>query len=200
MIKQCVPWCLEGVDLQKSFENIGCDPESLLQVLRSFALNTKPLLEKIARPDREKLADYAAVMHGIKGTGRGIGAAGLGARASVLEKAARAGDFDSVAAGSGLFLDDARRLLENLDALLRKIALENPKPKKAAIDPAVLSALRSACEHYDMDGVDSLMAKIESYEYESDNDTAEWLRTNINVMNFAEIIKKINKREAQHGN
>jgi hypothetical protein len=192
MEKICVPWRLEGVDLQKSFEAIGCDEGSLLQVLRSFETNTKPLLEKIELPDRARLTDYTTIVHGIKGSGFGIGAANLGDSAAALEKAARSGDFEFISSNNSRFIEDARHLLKGLDELFQNIAKENPKPKKDRIDPDDLSALAKACKNYDMDGVDFVMTAIETYDYYSDAETVSWLRENVNIMNFGQILEHIN--------
>jgi signal transduction histidine kinase/FixJ family two-component response regulator/transcriptional regulator with GAF, ATPase, and Fis domain len=189
MTPRIFPWRVEGADLQRGFARFGNDEEAFLQVLRSYAVNTRPLLETAGQVTRESLADYAVVVHGIRGSSRGICADGVGDRAEALEKAANAGDFDFVAANNAAFLDAAARLVDDLDALLRRMT--SPKPKRKQPDRGVLDRLMTACETYDMDGVDAAVAELERYEYESDNGLAAWLKDNVAQMNLAQIQQRL---------
>jgi predicted negative regulator of RcsB-dependent stress response len=135
------------------------------------------------------LADYAVVIHGIKGASRGICADEVGDRAEALEKAAKAGDFDFVTANNTAFQKAAAKLVSDLDALLRDMA--GPKPKRTQPDRGALDRLRTACEAYDMDGVDAAMAELESYEYTSDDGLVPWLKDNVARMNFAQIRERL---------
>jgi hypothetical protein len=42
-----------------------------------------------------------------------------------------------------------------------------------------------------MDGVDSAMMELETYDYESDNELSAWLRENVDKMNFAQIRERL---------
>jgi CheY-like chemotaxis protein len=179
------PGQMEGVDLQRGLERFSNDVEAFLQVLRSYAANTRPLLAAVRGVTRETLADYAVAIHGIKGSSRGICADGVGDRAAALEKAAKAGDFDFVSANNDAFLEAAENLVNDLDALLRQMT--NPKPKRNRPDRDVLDKLMAACEAYDMDGVDAAMAELERCEYESDGGLVAWLREHVDRMNFAQV-------------
>ena len=182
---------LNGLDLKKGLERFGSDEGLFLDVLRSFAANTRPLLESMKNVSKDSLDDYAVTVHGIKGSSRGIFADLIGAAAEELEKAARDGDFGYVAAHNSTFLESAWKLIHDLDGLLAAVDAETQKPIKDRPEAAALSKLRAACEGYDMDGVDAAMEEIESSRYESDNGLAAWLRENVDMMNFQQIVEKI---------
>jgi HPt (histidine-containing phosphotransfer) domain-containing protein len=137
------------------------------------------------------LGEYAITVHGIKGSSRGICAEEVGAKAEALEHAAKDGNYDFVTAHNADFIEAAEVLIAALDDLLRKMAVENPKPRKDKPDSGALSRLLASCEAYDMDGVDAAMAEIEEYDYESDDGLAAWLRVNVDLMNFSQIREKL---------
>jgi signal transduction histidine kinase/FixJ family two-component response regulator len=182
---------LDGVDVQKGFERFNRDINSFLNVLRSYAANTPSFFDSFKDVNKDNLADYAIGVHGIKGSSRGICAEVIGAKAEALEKAARAGDIDFVIANNAELIEAARKLVNDIKDLLGKMASESPKPKKDKPDGQVLSKLIAACEQYNMDEADSAMKEIDNYEYESDDGLAQWLRENVDMMNFSEIKEKL---------
>jgi CheY-like chemotaxis protein len=182
---------IDGINLQKALERFGGDNESLLDVLRSYAVNTKPLLGAAQEVDKDNLAEYAITVHGIKGSSQGIFAEAIGAQAEALEHAAKSGDFAFVSANNPKFLEAAHTLISGLEGVLGKISMDSPKPKKDKPDEAVLAKLLAACDNYDMDGVDAALTEIERYAYENDSGLAAWLRENAELMNFQQIIEKL---------
>jgi HPt (histidine-containing phosphotransfer) domain-containing protein len=182
---------LEGIDTQKGFERFNRDAESFLNILRSYSINTPTILDSIKDVNKDNLADYAIEVHGVKGSSRGICAEAVGAKAEALEKAAKQGDIDFVTANNADLIEAAVKLINRIKDLLNKITAETPKPKKDKPDRLVLSKLLAACEQYNMDEADSAMKEIDSYEYESDEGLALWLRENVEMMNFSEIKEKL---------
>ncbi len=81
---------IAGLDAAKGLERFG-DEKSYTHILRSYAVNVKPLLQSLRTVTRESLAGYAVTVHGLKGSSRNIFALPLGAKAEALEHAARAG-------------------------------------------------------------------------------------------------------------
>ena len=183
------PGQVEGIDLQKGFERFDCDLDSFMEVLRSYATNTRPLLEAARKVSEENLADYAVIVHGIKGSSRGISADLAGDQAEVLEKAAQEGDIGFVTAHNTAFIEALEKLLVGLESLIRRTDLQ--KPKKDKPDSLALKKLLSACEAYDMDAVDAALAEIEAFEYEADEGLAAWLRENVDRMNLTQIKEKL---------
>ena len=47
-----------------------------------------------------------------------------------------------------------------------------------------------------MDGVDEAMEEIEGFDYEADDGLSEWLRDNVDRMNFMQIKEKLSNLPA----
>ncbi|MDR0302229.1 MAG: response regulator [Treponema sp.] len=188
---QNFPAQLDGVDVQKGFERFGCDIESFTNVLRSYAINIPSILDSLREVNRDNLADYAIAVHGIKGSSRGICAEAVGAIAEALEKAAKEGNIEFVNANNAALLEAAGKLINDIKDMLGKMAEENPKPKKDKPDRQVLSKLLAASEQYNMEDADAAMKELENFEYTSDEGLTQWLRENVEMMNFAEIKEKL---------
>jgi len=187
---------IAGLDFDKGLDRFGGDIESYMEVLRSFASNTLPLLESMRKQSSgetpcDDLANYAITVHGIKGSSRGICAASLGDMAEALENAAKAGDLSYVKDNNAAFIEKAEKLIEDLEKFFREKESQIQKPKKDKPDREELSKLLAACDNYQMDEVDAAMAELEKYEYETESDLVLWLRENINQMNFGLIVEKL---------
>jgi len=182
---------IAGLDIKKGIERFGGDKETYINILRSYVVNTRPLLASITKISRDMLADYAIIVHGIKGSSYGIFMEMIGNSAENLEKAAKAGDYDYVFTHNPTFLDAAWKLIHDLENMLSDIDEENPKPEKEKLDGETLSRLLAACEAYDMDAVDAAMADIDNYRYAADNVLVDWLRKNVKMMNFGQIIERL---------
>ncbi|MCL1812761.1 MAG: transporter substrate-binding domain-containing protein [Treponema sp.] len=181
---------IAGIDVDKGIKHFDGNETLYFTMLRSFAVNTRPLLETIKEVSRDSLADYAITVHGIKGSSYGIYADITGSGAEALEKAAKAGDFDFVSANNNAFIETAEKLLDDIENLLGGIAV-NPKPKKEKPDLELLAIILNACKNYDIEKIDAAMAKIDSYEYESDDGLAVWLRDNVDHLDYEQIAERL---------
>ena len=186
---------IDGLDLKKGLERFGGDEESYLQVLRSYAANTRSLLESVKNVTQDNLAKYVITVHGIKGSSYGIHADLAGDKAEALEHASKAGDFNFVSDNNREFADIVGRLLSDLDNMLGAIAADVAKPKKERPDENVLKRILEACKSYDMDTVDAAIAELESYEYDSDGELVAWLWENVQQFNLTEIVEKLSHLE-----
>jgi CheY-like chemotaxis protein len=184
---------VNGLDTKQGLKRFGGDEEVYLDVLKSYALNTPPLLDQLRECSEESLPNYAIVVHGIKSSSRSIGAEPIGARAEALELAAKAGDLALIKEKNDNFIKTLQTLLANLSAVLQEIEGEDSKPQKAEPDAEVLAALLEACQSFDIDGVDKAMAELESYEYESRGELVEWLRAQVKVMGFKQITERLSQ-------
>jgi hypothetical protein len=162
-----------------------------MKILRSYTVNTRSMLEAIQTVGEGSLAGYTVKVHGIKGASNDIFAAKVGRDAENLENAAKAGDFDYIGRHHPAFLETAWAFVERVEAALREIDAENPKPVKDKPDGEVLAKLLAACKRYDMDEADAAMEEIEKNRYESDGGLAEWLRENMDRMDFSKIAEKL---------
>ena len=193
-----VPRFVDGLDFKKGLERFGGDQESFFEVLRSYVLNTPPLLEKLEAAKEDSLPDYAVTVHGIKGSSYSIAAEPVGKLAEALEHAAKAGDSGFVRELHGEFLTLTRQLISELSESLTKMGGEPQKPKKNRPDSEVLERLRAACAAYDMDGTNVAMTELERFDYAVDADLVSWLRQQVDLMEFRKVEEKI-KGQAQRG-
>jgi len=180
-----------GINIQKGLARFGNDDESYIQVLRSFNDNTKPLLAQMRGVAEEKLNDYAIIVHGIKGSVRGMCAETVGNKAEALEHASKAGDWKLVKANNDDLIKLAEKLISDIDALLGRIRAKANITKKDKPDTEELKKLMKACADYDMDAVDEAMTEVDGYEYENDIDLVAWLRANVVQTNFSEIVERL---------
>jgi hypothetical protein len=117
----------------------------------------------------------------------------VGNEAEALEHAAKSGDFAYVNDNNTGFIAKSESLIESIEKLLAGIDSKTSKPRKSSPDKELLSRLVAACEAYDMDAVDEVIAEINAFEYEADDGLAAWLTENVDKMNFAEIIEKLSE-------
>jgi len=182
---------IAGNDIEKGVLRFNGDKDAYLNVLRSFAKNTPPLLVLSGKVDPECLAEYATNVHGIKGSSGGICAEDIAGMAAALENAARTGDYDYVAAHNEAFAKTTLKLIDDISAMIAEIDADNLKPGKDKPDAKILDALRQACINYEMNGVDAALEELEAWDYDSGGELVSWLRENAEQMNFDEIVEKI---------
>jgi CheY-like chemotaxis protein len=182
---------ISGIDMKNTLNRFDGDDELLLYVMRSYAVNTKPLLKKAEDVDIETLADYAITVHGIKGSSLSICAEEVGAKAEALERAAKAGNFNFVTRNNHAFLEAAGKLISDLENMQAAIDGNNINNKKETSYVFLLKRLSDACDKYDMAAVDEVMAELEKYEYDTGEDLVKWLRENVEKLNLTEIVEKI---------
>jgi len=184
---------IAGLDIGKGIERFGGDEEIYLDVLRSFAANTRNLLESMENVGKGTLAEYAIAVHGIKGSSWGIFADAVGNAAEGLENASKAGDFEYVSAHNRKFIDDARDLIRELEDMIAVISGDDQKQIKDKPAAETLSNLLAACEAFAMEGVYEAMKELENFEYKSGNELVLWLRENVDMMNYMEIAERLSE-------
>ena len=111
---------IPGVDVAKGLELYDDDEDIYLVVLRSYASNTPAVLDKLRNLSAETLPDYAAAIHGIKGTSATIGAEDLRKTAMKLEVMAQTGDLPGLLARNGAFLEQANTLVGEIKKWLEE--------------------------------------------------------------------------------
>ena len=189
---------IPGLNMRRGIKHFGGNEETYLSVLRTYAKETRSLLDTIKEVRAETLNNYAITVHGIKGSSRGIFATVVGTRAEDLEKAAKAGDIGFVKAHNPAFLEVTKKLVTGIEeALSKETAKKSLQKKKEKPDNETLSRLLLACTKYDIDEIDMAMDEIESCEYSADGNVALWLRENVDRMNYKQVAEKI--EEMIHG-
>jgi CheY-like chemotaxis protein len=185
---------IDGIDLYEGLERFGDDEESYLNILRSYAANTRSLLGSVRDVREDDLSDYAITVHGIKGSSYGICAQAVGEKAEALELASKAGDFGFVQKNNQEFIDAVEKFLTDLEDALGKIAADISRPKKDRPEKEVLEKLLEACKVYDMDTVEAAVRELEIYDYETGGELISWLWENIQQFNIDQIVEKLTER------
>ena len=184
------------INVNKGIECYGGDRRIYLRILRSYAVNTKPLLNSVKSVNRDNLTDYAITVHGIKGSSRGIFAEAVGDKAATLEKAAKSGDFDLVSEKNLDFIEDVEKLIAGLECVLGKIDRDPQKPLKGEPERGLLEKLSAACQKYNMDEADAVITELERFEYESGGELIAQLRENADEADFKGILDLLSARRS----
>jgi hypothetical protein len=58
----------------------------------------------------------------------------------------------------------------------------------------MLAAMLSACKNSDIDEADKVMEMLDAYEYESGGELIEWLRAQVNMMEFEQIAERLSQK------
>jgi signal transduction histidine kinase/HPt (histidine-containing phosphotransfer) domain-containing protein/ActR/RegA family two-component response regulator len=111
---------IPGVDINTGLDLCGGDMDIFIFALESFIKHTPESINRLRYVTAENLQNYATAVHGLKGVCAAIGAEAARAKAFDLEKAAKAGDLDTVLAENDGFLRDTEILLDNIRNWLEK--------------------------------------------------------------------------------
>jgi predicted transcriptional regulator len=131
-------------------------------------------------------------VHGLKGSSYGIFANDIGKKAAELEAFAKAGDFASVQGANAAFIEMTEAMLANLKELLEKAAAgKGAKKKAAAPDPALLAKLLDATQRYKSTLMEEVLADMELYDYESGGDLVDWLREQVDNLEYDAICERL---------
>jgi len=188
---QALQRSIPGLDIEKGLVRFLGDKGAYVDVLRSYAINNRLLLEAFREINRDNLTDYSTVVHGLKGSSNSICADKIASLADELEKATYAGDFDFIESRNSVLAEKADRLISDINKLLDDIDADNKKPTKDKPDTGILAALCQACIEYDMDSVDTAIDELETYDYDSGGELIKWLRENVERINFDEIVERL---------
>jgi CheY-like chemotaxis protein len=111
---------IPGVDAEKGLSYYEGERDIYLIALRSYANNTPAVLDKIRTVSAETLADYAVLVHGLKGTSSFIGAEKTREAAAELEAMAKNGDLTGVLAKNEDFIEYAGNVAAGIEDWLKK--------------------------------------------------------------------------------
>ncbi|MDR2572406.1 MAG: response regulator [Oscillospiraceae bacterium] len=182
---------ISEIDVIKGLKRYDGNVETYFQILRSYAGSVKDRLEKVATVNEDSLHDYRIHVHAVKGASFDIFANQIGEMAKELEDAATSGDLSYINKHNSDFLDSACRFISDLNEVFAVMKNDSTKPKIDKPDAKLLLKLADACRTYNLSEAEAAMKAIEAYRYESDDDLVEWLRTNVDTMNFIEIVERI---------
>jgi len=184
---------VDGLDIVKGLDLHGGDEAVYLRVLRAYSGNVRDLLSETEEVSEDTLHEYKTKVHGIKGASYTLFVEQLGKYAAELETAAKNSDLEYVLKHNKPFHKIAYKIINDIDAMLSDLEAEKPKPVKDKPDTGLLLELLSACKAYDMTSADEVMSQIDEFKYDSDDGLAEWLRFNVDVINYDQVISKLSK-------
>jgi signal transduction histidine kinase/CheY-like chemotaxis protein len=182
---------IAGLNISDGIEQFGGNEDSYINILSSYTASIRKLLDTINTVNEDDINSYEITVHSIKGSSYGVFANVVGKLAERLEEAAQIRDLGYINEHNPPFLKAARQLAEDLDNLLSSLRSDSPKPEREAPDKNALSKLLAACDAFDMSEVDDVMEEINSYSYKSDGGLVDWLRKNVELVNFDEIVQRL---------
>ena len=176
----------------KRFDN----ETAYLKVVQAFYKHTPTLLDELRTLSKDgtgvSLAEYGIIVHGIKGSSKGIVASEIATKAEEMEKAAKGGDFDYVIAQNSSFIALVESLMQEIGELLQKAGTgAKEKEHAAAPDPALLAELCEAAKQFVPTQMEKIIEKLESYNYDSGNDLVAWLRNQFDNLEYDAIQEKL---------
>jgi PAS domain S-box-containing protein len=182
---------IDGVNLKAGIERYEGEA-AYLGILRSYMIHTPDLLEKLRSLSRETLPEYAITVHGLKGSSFGICAEGIGKQAEELEHAAKAGNYEKVRDETAAFTEKVEAVLRGIGELLRNSA-EGGSVKQKADAPSkdLLKKLLDASKRFKPTVMEEVLAELEKYEYESGGDLVEWLREQMDNLEYGAIRERL---------
>ncbi|MDR3321110.1 MAG: response regulator [Synergistaceae bacterium] len=181
---------IDGLDVATGISRFG-DENIYLEILRSYMEHTPPLLDKLRSATRDSLAEFAVMVHGIKGASSGICAPKVAELAAELEFAARNGDFETAEAKKIAFIKAVEDIIAALDAKLGAQSPPAARGRKSAPDADLLEKLLNRCERYDVSGMTEILEELEKYEYESGGELVEWIGSMVNDLEYDDILKRL---------
>jgi len=81
--------------------------------------------------------------------------------------------------------------IANIKAWLDKNDIQKAKPRLKTPDKELLVKLRECCKNYDIDGIEEVMSKLESCDYEEDSDLVKWIRKRIDISKMSEVAERL---------
>jgi signal transduction histidine kinase/DNA-binding response OmpR family regulator len=194
---------LEGVDLASGVQRYEGKDE-YLQILRSYALHTAELLDRLRNPAGD-LKDYTVAVHGLKGASYGICADKVGDMAGYLENAAKRGDFEAVREKNGSLIEMTESLISDLKNLLTAEGDRQPenagRGRQPEPDVALLEKMLAAATRCRTSEMEAVLSELELYEYESGGDIVLWMREQMDNLDYTAISERLDemRRENQGG-
>ena len=130
-------------------------------------------------------------IHGIKGASYGICADNIGNRASIIELAAKEGDFNAVSEANPDFISAVRHLLSILEPLLEPPDRGAGKAVRSTPDPMLLGNIKAAAKNFDTMVMEQTMTELERYNYKNGADLVAWLREQTDNLNYEAIGERL---------
>ena len=181
---------IKNLDITKGLHRFGDDALAYINALRSYTADVRLMLGTIQEVNENSLFEYESIMHSIKGSSWVIYATPIGNKAKELEDAANDKNSLFIKTHNSAFLEDLKKLIDEIDEIVLKFTNSKPKIKADKIDSELLSSLIQACKEYNMSEVDDVMFQIEQYQYDADDELVKWLRDKVDVTKYGDIVSR----------
>jgi len=186
---------VEGINIQAG--NARYQKKGYMEVLRSYCIHTPILLEKLRHSKNED--EYTITVHGLKGSSAGICADAVTKQADALERASRKKDMRYIELNNALFIKDVEKLLSRLREFLAAVTEQkNEKSVSSQPDPVLLQELAEASKRYKANIMEEILEKLEMYRYESGGELVQWLREQMDNLEY-DIIQQRLETELKQG-
>jgi CheY-like chemotaxis protein len=184
---------IQGIDIVGGLERYDKDENVYLRILKSYVTSISIMLESIHDVTVETIDEYRINVHGIKGASQDILAHEIACAAELLENAAKANDLKYINTHNKDLLVLIRNFANEYKNVISEINKKYPKPTHKRPNKDCLKKILDACKNYDLNQIDTEMTKLERYEYKIDNDLVEWLRINVDMVRFKQIVEKLSE-------
>jgi len=180
---------IEGLNIHTG--KIRYPGKKYLEVLRAYSVCTPALLEKLRHCQNQE--EYTITVHGLKGSSYGICADTVAKQAEDLESAAHNGDAEFIRENNDFLVESVENLLKNLEKLLAAIGKKpGDRPVLPRPNPALLRQLAEASLHYRANIMEDIMGKLEAYHYKSGDELVQWLREQLDNLEYDAIADRLN--------
>jgi PAS domain S-box-containing protein len=171
------------------------DSAVFFDIIRSFCIHTPALLEKLRNFSGEDTDQYAISVHGLKGACYGICAETAGKCAETLEKAAGAGDFETIKAKNSGLIAAVEDLLSGLGELAADLKKgEGEKQRAAAPERALLVNLLKGCKRYMPSMMEAAITELEKHDYDCGGELVPWLREQLDNLEYDAIRERLEQQ------
>jgi hypothetical protein len=186
---------IQGINMQEGKNRY--QEKAYMDILRAYCVHTPALLEKMRSAKNENfreevMDEYVVTVHGVKGSTYGLCAEAMGKQAEALEHAARRRDRQYIDLNHDPFIKAVEELLEKLKEFLAVTTEQkSAKPRSPKPDTALLRDIAEACKHYKVNAMEEMLAKLEAYQYESGGDLVQWLREQVDNLEYDVIQERL---------
>jgi len=156
---------IEDVDAARGILFSGGSARNYLDILKVFHKDgIKKTAELTGCLENNNLPLYTTYIHAMKSASANIGADKLSEAARVLEAAGMKNDMDFIKEHNGVFLDNLKKLLADID---QTISANAEKPDSKPLDNNVmkdqLAKLKSALENFDVAAIDEASFQLQAF-------------------------------------
>ena len=89
-------------------------------------------------------------------------------------------------------INAVEKLIEELKKFLAAVTEQaSAKPRSPKPDTALLRDIAEACKHYKVNAMEEMLGKLEAYQYESGGDLVQWLREQVDNLEYDVIQERL---------